>query len=99
MPGQYFVDSISFIGFIGPYKLPTYYIDRFEVTNRDYQEFVDSGGYAKKEYWTEKFIRDGHELPGLKRWQSFAIQQTGLGRLDGLRDIMPTDRQISPSPA
>jgi serine/threonine protein kinase len=62
VPGQYFVDSVSFIGFIGPYKLPTYYIDRFEVTNRDYQEFVDSGGYAKKEYWTEKFIRDGHEL-------------------------------------
>jgi serine/threonine protein kinase/dienelactone hydrolase len=62
VPGQNFVDSIGFIGFIGPYKLPPYYIDRFEVTNRDYQKFVDSGGYEKKEYWVEKFIRDGREL-------------------------------------
>ena len=62
VPGQNFVESIDFIGFIGPYKVPPYYIDRFEVTNRDYQEFVDSGGYEKKEYWTEKFVRDGHEL-------------------------------------
>ncbi len=62
VPGQNFVASIDFIGFIGPYKLPPYYIDRLEVTNRDYQKYVDSGGYEKKEYWTEKFIRDGHEL-------------------------------------
>ena len=62
VPGRNFEAYIGFIGFIGPYKLPPYYIDRFEVTNRDYQKFVDSGGYEKKEYWTEKFIRDGHEL-------------------------------------
>jgi eukaryotic-like serine/threonine-protein kinase len=62
VPGKYWVGSVDFIGFIGPYKLPPYYIDRFEVTNRDYQKFVDSGGYQKKEYWTEKFLRDGHEL-------------------------------------
>ena len=62
VPAQNFVADVDFIGFIGPYKLPAYYIDRLEVTNRDYQKFVDSGGYEKKEYWTEKFIRDGHEL-------------------------------------
>jgi eukaryotic-like serine/threonine-protein kinase len=62
VPGRSWRDNIHSIGFVGPYKLPPYYIDRFEVTNRDYQKFVDSGGYEKKEYWTEKFIRDGHEL-------------------------------------
>jgi eukaryotic-like serine/threonine-protein kinase len=62
VPGKYWGDSIDFIGFVAPYKLPPYFIDRFEVTNREYQKFVDSGGYEKKEYWTEKFIRDGHEL-------------------------------------
>ena len=41
---------------------PLFYIDRFEVTNRQYQEFVDQGGYQKREYWKEKFIRDGKEL-------------------------------------
>jgi formylglycine-generating enzyme required for sulfatase activity len=90
--------SIS-VGFIGPYKLPPYYIDRLEVTNRDYQKFVDSGGYEKKEYWTEKFIRDGHELSWAEAMASFATRPTGLGRPDGSRDIMPRDRQIFPSPA
>jgi serine/threonine protein kinase/dienelactone hydrolase len=62
VPGKNWVASIGFIGFIGPYNVPSYFIDRFEVTNRDYQKFVDSGGYQKKEYWTEKFMRDGREL-------------------------------------
>jgi len=71
VPGRNFVDDIGFIGFIGPYKLPSYSIDRFEVTNRDYQKFVDSGGYEKKEYWTEKFMRDGHELPWAEAMAEF----------------------------
>jgi serine/threonine protein kinase/dienelactone hydrolase len=60
--GKKWVAYIGFIGFIGPYSLPSYFIDRFEVTNRDYQKFVDSGGYEKKEYWSEKFMQDGREL-------------------------------------
>ncbi len=44
------------------YNLPAFYIDRFEVTNRQYQRFVDQGGYQKREYWKEKFVRDGKEL-------------------------------------
>jgi eukaryotic-like serine/threonine-protein kinase len=60
---QNWVAMISFIGVVGPYKIPSFYLDRFEVTNRDYQKFVDSGGYAKQEYWNEKFIRDGREIP------------------------------------
>ena len=60
-PGMVFVpagpeaDYISFVGWIGPYDLPAYYVDRYEVTNRDYQKFVESGGYEKKEYWRERF--------------------------------------------
>jgi dienelactone hydrolase/tRNA A-37 threonylcarbamoyl transferase component Bud32 len=50
------------IGELGPYDLPKFYLDRYEVTNRQYQEFVDQGGYEKREYWKEKFVRDGKEL-------------------------------------
>jgi len=39
-----------------------YWLDRYEVTNRQYQAFVDQGGYAKREYWTEPFVEDGKEL-------------------------------------
>ena len=57
-----FRSDAQFVGWVGPYDLPKYFIDRFEVTNRDYQKFVDSGGYAKREYWREKFTKDGHDL-------------------------------------
>ncbi|MGO9262449.1 MAG: protein kinase domain-containing protein, partial [Bryobacteraceae bacterium] len=50
------------IGELGPYDLPKFYMDRYEVTNRQYQEFVDRGGYQKREYWKEKFVRDGKDL-------------------------------------
>jgi predicted Ser/Thr protein kinase/dienelactone hydrolase len=60
--GGEWADMIAFIGWIGPITLPSYYIDRTEVTNRDFQQFVDSGGYSKREYWKEKFVRDGKEL-------------------------------------
>ncbi|MFW6078853.1 MAG: SUMF1/EgtB/PvdO family nonheme iron enzyme [Gemmatimonadota bacterium] len=42
---------------LGPYRL-----DRFEVTNREYQRFVDAGGYASPEYWEHPFVRDGRTL-------------------------------------
>jgi dienelactone hydrolase len=55
-------DFIAFMGWVGPYDLPSFYLDRFEVTNREYQTFVDRGGYDQRQYWREKFIQHGHEL-------------------------------------
>jgi dienelactone hydrolase len=62
VPAATYEDLVFALGDLGPWKLPLYYIDRFEVTNRQFQEFVDKGGYQKREYWKEKFIRDGHGL-------------------------------------
>ena len=53
---------VSFVGWLGPYKLPAFYIDRFEVTNREFQKFVDSGGYDHKLYWPEAFSAEGRTL-------------------------------------
>lgn len=50
------------LGDMGPFDLPAYWIDRFEVTNRQYQEFVDKGGYRERKYWKEKFQQDGKEI-------------------------------------
>lgn len=54
----------EFVDFIGPliYPLPAFDVDRFEVTNLQYQQFIDQGGYQKREYWKEKFVKDGQEL-------------------------------------
>ncbi|HEY2013314.1 MAG TPA: bifunctional serine/threonine-protein kinase/formylglycine-generating enzyme family protein, partial [Bryobacteraceae bacterium] len=62
VPAQQYFYVIWSLGDFGPYDLPKFYIDRFEVTNRQYQDFVDQGGYQKREYWREKFPRDGKEL-------------------------------------
>jgi eukaryotic-like serine/threonine-protein kinase len=55
-------EYIDFVGFVF-HDLPPHDIDQFEVTNRQYQEFVDQGGYQKREYWKQEFIKDGKEIP------------------------------------
>ncbi len=60
--GGFWTDSLAFLGWLGPYELSPFFIDRFEVTNRQYQEFVDQGGYRTPAYWTQPFRRDGRDL-------------------------------------
>jgi formylglycine-generating enzyme required for sulfatase activity/dienelactone hydrolase len=42
--------------------LPDFWLDRYEVTNRQYKAFVDSGGYRRREFWTEPIVDNGHTL-------------------------------------
>jgi dienelactone hydrolase len=59
------------------YVLPPFFMDRFEVTNRDYQEFVGKGGYETQKYWKQPFVRDGHELS----WtEAMALFRDSTGR-------------------
>jgi dienelactone hydrolase len=43
-------------------ELADFWIDRFEVTNRDFKAFVDRGGYRRREYWREPFIEGGRSV-------------------------------------
>jgi len=43
-------------------QLEDFLLDKFEVTNRQFKEFVDAGGYRKKEYWKHPFRKDGRTL-------------------------------------
>jgi eukaryotic-like serine/threonine-protein kinase len=67
-PGMVWVEGGAFsIWMPGLEDLPEvtlepYWIDKFEVTNRDFKKFVEAGGYTTKRYWSQKFIRDGREL-------------------------------------
>jgi len=62
------VDSGNFIpALIGEgiqeYNLGTFYIDRNEVTNKEFKEFVDANGYDIFQYWSEMdFILNGESL-------------------------------------
>jgi eukaryotic-like serine/threonine-protein kinase len=70
---QRFVESPSFplwgiAGIAGFQALPVvgvgkYWIDKFEVTNREFKRFVDHGGYKKQDYWKHEFRKDGRLLP------------------------------------
>ena len=42
--------------------LDSYLIDKYEVTNRDFKEFVDAGAYMKKELWKHEFVKAGKSL-------------------------------------
>jgi serine/threonine protein kinase/formylglycine-generating enzyme required for sulfatase activity/dienelactone hydrolase len=41
---------------------PDYWMDQFEVTNKQFKPFVDVGGYRKPEYWKEPFVENGRTL-------------------------------------
>jgi len=43
-------------------ELPDYLIDATEVTNDQYKQFVDAGGYSNPEYWEHEFVHKGREL-------------------------------------
>ncbi len=61
----------AFTGWVGPYRFPPYYIDRYEVTNREYQTFVDHGGYENPAYWPAEFRKDGRTLTWNEAMQLF----------------------------
>lgn len=42
--------------------LADYYIDKYEVTNAEYKEFITAGGYVRAELWKVPFVRDGKEM-------------------------------------
>ncbi|HLW03750.1 MAG TPA: SUMF1/EgtB/PvdO family nonheme iron enzyme [Ktedonobacterales bacterium] len=48
-----------------------YYLDRFPVTNAQYQAFIDAGGYAERAYWTEA----GWEMKEQEGWQAHRYRE------------------------
>jgi eukaryotic-like serine/threonine-protein kinase len=43
-------------------QIPDYWMDRYEVTNKQFKQFIDAGGYQKPEYWKEPFVENGRPL-------------------------------------
>jgi serine/threonine protein kinase/dienelactone hydrolase len=44
-------------------RLTDYWIDKYEVTNRQFKEFVERGGYRKRDYWKHAFLNGGRAIP------------------------------------
>jgi DNA-binding winged helix-turn-helix (wHTH) protein/formylglycine-generating enzyme required for sulfatase activity/dienelactone hydrolase len=59
------------------HDIPAFAIARSEVTNREFKEFVDAGGYEAPEYWQDlKFTHDGRTLPWSEARKQF-VDTTG----------------------
>src|SRR5271157_4300428 len=57
-------------------KLGDFFIDKYEVTNKQYKEFINSGGYRNRKYWKQKLMKEGRELPWEQAVKGF-MDQTG----------------------
>jgi eukaryotic-like serine/threonine-protein kinase len=60
--GQPFKIVIPGLELLSEVTLPDYWIDRHEVTNREFKRFVDDGGYRRAELWREPFLKNGRTL-------------------------------------
>lgn len=58
-------------------ELGDYFIDKYEVTNREYKEFINAGAYQKKHYWKYPFAKNGRELSWEEAMPEFR-DRTGL---------------------
>ena len=65
------MEDVPGIGRIGDF-----FMDRYEVTNQQFKEFVNRGGYQNKEYWKQKFIKEGKELSREEALKEF-VDQSG----------------------
>jgi eukaryotic-like serine/threonine-protein kinase len=54
-----------------------YYLDRCEVTNREYQEFIDAKGYERPELWPV-ITRDGETIPFDQAMTRFTHPASGM---------------------
>lgn len=53
-----------------------FFMDRFEVTNREFQKFVAAGGYENQAFWKQPFDDDGNVVPFVAAMQRF-VDRTG----------------------
>ncbi len=62
VPEMTVAPQLSGVDHLPAAKLSDFWIDRHEVTNKQFKQFVDSGGYRRKEFWKQRFIVNGHEV-------------------------------------
>jgi len=57
-------------------ELNDFFIDKYEVTNKQYKRFIDSGAYRDQKYWKQPFLDNGKALTWKEGMTRF-VDQTG----------------------
>jgi dienelactone hydrolase len=55
----------------GMEDIPTFFIDMYEVTNKQFKQFIDSGGYQNKYLWKIPFVKNRQQLSSQEAIQEF----------------------------
>ncbi|MEX2141792.1 MAG: protein kinase [Pirellulales bacterium] len=77
-------------------KLDGYFIDKFEVTNRQYTDFINAGGYLNERFWTAPFVKDGRTLTRAEAMREL-VDRTGLaGPRDWSNQTFPQGKANHP---
>jgi serine/threonine protein kinase/formylglycine-generating enzyme required for sulfatase activity len=58
-------------------RLDDYFIDKYEVSNREYKEFINAGGYLKRDFWRHPFVKAGQQLGWEEAMREFT-DRTGM---------------------
>jgi eukaryotic-like serine/threonine-protein kinase len=55
------LDEFKILG-LSSLPLGSFWMDRYEVTNKQYKLFLDSGGYSNSDYWEIPFVEEGDTI-------------------------------------
>ena len=79
-------------------KLRPIYLDRYEVTNQQFKQFVDQGGYQEQAFWEHPFAKDGKPLSWNEAMTEFRDARLARGRRPG-NGGLPGRSGRAPGPA
>ena len=77
-------------------RYPDFFIDRLEVTNREFKKFVAAGGYQRKELWEPFRTTDGVERPWAEVVRAFVDKTGRAGPATWLAGDIPTGKEDFP---
>ena len=75
---------------------PDFFIDTYEVSNRQFKEFVDAGGYQEQKYWKEPFDKEGMILSWEEAIKEFVDKTDQPGPATWQAGIYPSGQDQYP---
>ncbi|MHC4582575.1 MAG: protein kinase domain-containing protein, partial [Planctomycetota bacterium] len=77
-------------------QLDDFFIDKYEVSNAQFKEFILAGGYSDKSYWQHPIVKDGRIIPWNEAIQIFTDRIGLAGPRDWVNQEFPEGRENHP---
>ena len=77
-------------------ELGDFFLGKYEVTNREYQAFVDAGGYQRQEYWEHAVVREGTTIAWDEAIKLFTDKTGRLGPSTWIGGTFPDGQEDFP---